>query len=302
MFSNTRVERCVVDNRVFLLGLDEFYRHAMKRYERAELLTCARRVAAALHIAPANVPIEGYYAEDEKLTEYFRLVRALQGADESRTPEVGLLLEFQRLREVTSSPLYGRPVQQGKLLPAGRDALSQALLDTRPNWTMQRLTAAAFAAAQETDDISLVGLAARLRDQVVLAALRESVVLYAEVVLGARMVPPPRREFVWQVDHDLAVQARRFIDAFNSLFGEELPAPDPSQAEQYWYAYKRNVIAGRCVRLGYDDTVSPIRHYHWAICRGANGEFAVQEFWKSEVWTTTRYRSALRIGGGCPEL
>ena len=87
-------ERCIVDNRVFLLGLDKLYRDAMKRHERVELLSCARRVAAALHVTPTSVPVEGYYAEDQQLTEYFRLVRALQQVDESRTSKVAALPEF----------------------------------------------------------------------------------------------------------------------------------------------------------------------------------------------------------------
>ncbi|MBZ5538082.1 MAG: hypothetical protein LAO31_19180 [Acidobacteriia bacterium] len=168
MFTNA----CVVDNRVFLLGLDKLYRDAMKQHERGELSACARDVAAALHVNPADVPVEGYYAEDQQLTEYFRLVRALQKVDESRTPAVASLREFQRLLEVTSASLYGRPQHKGKLLPVGRDPLSQALLDTQPDWTVARLTAAAHAAAHQTDDISLVGLAARIQDAVVLTAVR----------------------------------------------------------------------------------------------------------------------------------
>ena len=136
-------EKRVVDNRVFLLGLDKLYREAIKQHERGELLRCARRVAEVLHASPADVPVEGYYAEDEQLTEYFRLVRALQDVDEGATPSVDSLSEFQRLRAVTSAPLYGRPQYTGKLLPAGRDALSQALRDTFPNWTVASLTAAA---------------------------------------------------------------------------------------------------------------------------------------------------------------
>ena len=100
-------ERRVVDNRVFLLGLDKLYRDAMKQHERGELLGCTRRVAKALNATPADVPVEGYYAEDERLTEYFRLVRALQDIDESATSKVDSLAEFQRLRDVTSAPLYG---------------------------------------------------------------------------------------------------------------------------------------------------------------------------------------------------
>ena len=291
----------VVDNRIFLLGLDKLYRDAMKRHERAELLICARRVAAALYVTPADVPVEGYYAEDEQLTEYFRLVRALRDVDERATSAVDSLPEFQRLRDITSAPLYGRPQYRGKLLPEGRDALSQALLDTFPEWTVSGLTAAAHATARAMDDISLVGLAAVVKDAVVLTAARESVVLYAKIVFGAAL-HPPRPKYGWKVDEDLAQQARKFIGTFNTLFGEELPPPDPEQAEHYWHACHDNEILGRCVRLGLDDRTSPIRHYHWAICRGAHGEVAVQEFWKSEVWTTTRYRSALRGGGRCPEL
>jgi hypothetical protein len=283
----------VVDNRVFLLGLDKLYRDAMRQHERGELLTCARRVAEALRATPADVPIEGYYAEDEQLTEYFRLVRALQNVGEEATSLVGSLSEFRRLRDVTSAPLYGRPQYADKLLPTGRDALSQALYDTFPNWTAASLTEAAHNQALAFDEISLVGLAARINDTVVLTALRESVVLYAEVALGAAL-HPPRPQYIWMVDKDLAQHARRFIDMFNTLFGEKLPPPDPSQAECYWRAYDDNEIVGRCVRLGYDDAALPIRYYHWAIRRGANGEFVVHEFWSSEVWTTTRYRSALR--------
>jgi hypothetical protein len=294
-------EKRVVNNRVFLLGLDKLYREAIKQHERGELLRCARRIAKALRVSPADVPVEGYYADDEQLTEYFRLVRALQNVDEGATPSVASLSEFQRLRDVTSAPLYGRPQYTGKLLPAGSDALSQALHDTFPNWTVASLTAAAYIKAGEMDEISLVGLAARVKDAVLLAALRESVVLYAEMVMGAAR-HPPQPKYVWNVDKDLAQQARRFVDTFNVLFGEKLPPPEPAQVERYWHAYVKNEILGRCVRLGCDDTISPIRHYHWAICRGADGEFAVQEFWNPEVWTTTRYGLALRKARGCPEL
>jgi hypothetical protein len=290
----------IVDNRVFVLGLDHLYREAMKNHERQELLICARRVASALHVMPADVPIEGYYAEDEQLTEYFRLSRRLQSLDKSYLPAVVSLPEFQRLLNVTSAPLYGRLQHTGKLLPVGRDPLSQALLDTRLQWTMPRLIEAAYSAALKTDDISLVGLAARIKDPVVLTATRESVVLYAEHILGASLREEP--QYVWEVDEYLAAHAKRFIDAFNALFGKELPQPEPAHAAWYWSAYSDNKILGRCVRLGYDDTVQPLRHYHWGIYRKAGGELAVQVFWHPEVWTTTRYCSALRSSKDRPNL
>jgi len=292
------IERCTVDNRVFLLGLDQLYRDAMQRHERFELLPCARTVAAALDIMPADVPVEGYYADAADLTEYFRLLRALQDAEENRTPAVAALPQFRRLLQVASATLYGPPVQGEKLLPVGRDPLSEALRATWPDWTVARLTATACAAAREADDISLVGLAARIKDPVVLAALRESVVLYAESVVGS--LSPPM-EFVWHVDDELATQARRFVDTFNALFGDELPAPIREYAEVYWSAYAGATILGRCVRLGQTDTL-PLRYYHWGICIAGGDQLSVQEFWHREIWTTARYRAALQEDGGCPEV
>lgn len=293
-------EHRVVDNRTFLLGLDYLYREAVRRHESDGLLRCARRIAAALNVAPADVPIEGYYGEDELLTEYFRLIRALQGVNENFTSKVEPLPEFRRLLDVMSSPIYGSPQFNGKLLPVGCDSLSEALDRTRPAWSVLSLTAAAHTVASQTDDISLVGLAALAQDAVVLTALRESVVLYADEEFGA--MPPPDPKYVWQVDKEIAEQAQRFINTFDALFGESLPSSEPGQVETYWYACEANDILGRCVRLGYDDTVSPLLHYHWGIYRERNGIFGVQEFWHREVWTTTRYWSAVHYGGRHPGL
>lgn len=291
-------ERCVVDNRAFLLGLDQLYRTAIKWHERLELFTCAKRVTGALGVAPADVPIEGYYADDPQLTGYFRMMRALQDVDERRTPEVAELPEYQRLREVTSSPIYGRSQELGKLLPVGRDPLSRALIETQPDWSVERLMEVAHDAAGKTGDFSLVGLAARIRDAVVLAGLRETVVLYADGVLG---IPGPddQPKYVWKVDKDLAEQAGRFIRAFNELFDEELPPAESSQAERYWNAHEDCELYGRCVRLGTNDATRPVLHYHWGISDPT--ELTVQEFWHEEVWTTDRYRMAFRDGRP-PEL
>src|SRR5262249_26669822 len=159
---------------------------------------------------------------------------------------------------VVSAPIYGRPRWSGRLLPVGRDSLSEALSECAPRWTLDRLTRAAAAAARELDDFSLVGLAALVHDAVVLTAVRESVTLYAEqLVLGE----PPRREIVWRVDGDLAEQAGRFIDAFNGLFQGELPPAAVGHGEDYWEAYEGTTIAGRCVRLG-RDSGPPVRYYH----------------------------------------
>src|SRR5215831_10740273 len=131
----------VVDNRVFLLGLDKLYRDAMRQHEHGELLTCARRVAKVLRVSPADVPVEGYYAEEDALTEYFLLMRALKSVRKEAKSSVDTCSEFRRLVAVASSPIFGVP-QHEDLLPIGRDPLSRALLESRP-WTLGGLTAAA---------------------------------------------------------------------------------------------------------------------------------------------------------------
>jgi len=279
----------VVDNRVFLLGLDDLYRSAMKRNEGLELLRCAREVAWTLHIKPADVPVEGYYAEDERLTEYFRLLRAFQAEPNSRVAAVERLPAYQRLYEVTSSRLFGRPRNEDKLLPVGHDALSNALQNLAPHWTIPTLTAAAEQAARAMDDYSLVGLAARTQDPVVLAALRESVVLYAQAMLAGKAYQPPVLD--WRVDAELASQANRFIRTFHALFpqGSRLPAATAQNAEVYWGACDEKAIVGRCVRVGYDDRRNPLMHYHWGITRSQRA-LEVEEFWAPEIWTTERYR------------
>jgi hypothetical protein len=151
------------------------------------------------------------------------------------------------------------------------------------------------------DDFSLAGLAARIKDPVLLAATRESSVLYGFLaILGFEDPAPPRVEYIWRVDEDLALQGKRFVQAFNALFGNGLPLPCPAEAGEYWHAYDDNDILGRCARLGLNDSTYPTQHYHWAIYCDSADKFAVQEFWSPEVWTTQRYKSAMSPDGGCP--
>jgi hypothetical protein len=275
----------VVDDRVFLLGLDYFYREPMKRFEAAELLPCARSVAAALRVRPATGPVEGYYADSPALTEYFQLMRALQEQPLERERDVQAMKQFRRLLEVTSSPAFGRAVREEKLFPAGRDPLSQALLDTSPEWTVPCLVDAAHHAALSWDDYSLVGLAARIRDPVVLTALRESVVVYTETItLG---MPQFRPVYEWRVSPDLVKQAERFIREFHRFVPGAIPAPSAENAQRYYEAFGENDVAGRCVRIGKDPAG---RQYHWAI-HVIDDALAFEDFWSDELWTTQRYRA-----------
>lgn len=206
--------------------------------------------------------------------------------------------DCDELNDVPATRVMPRSLQKASAGDAQCSTPKRSSIQS-PNGTVARLTAAAYNTALETDDFSLVGLAARVKDAVVLTAARESVVLYAESLGSAFR---PRSKYVWTVDEDLAQHARRFIDAFNTLFGEKLPPPDQTQAERYWHAYTMPMKSLTVVRLGYDDGVLPTRHYHWGICRTVDEELEVQDFWKPEVWTTTRYSSALSSRGRCPEL
>src|SRR5215470_1416246 len=278
----------VVDNRVFLLGLDELFRGAMKKHESGELLACAQFVAKALKVPPADMPVEGYYTERPALTAYFRLMRALQRVPLARAREVESLPEFHRLLAVTASPIFGQPTRE-YLLPTGTNPLSAALKATRSleEWNVPQLTAKAATLARETDDCSLVGLASRAEDSVALAALGESVVVYSTTLtLGGGVSRP---QFVWRVDPELSAAAQRFVDTFNALFGRELPPPVAQYAHVFGRAANVFQILGRCVRLGQTDE-SPARYYHWAVTLAVDGKFAVNDFWAEEIWTTERYR------------
>jgi hypothetical protein len=284
-----QTERRVVNNRVFLLGLDELYREAMKRHEAGELLSCAREAANALDVAPADVPIEGYYTEDKELTEYFRLVRTLQQVPKGRESEVASLAGFKRLKEVTQSPIFGPTCVSQYLLSAGEDALSVALRQTFPGWSVDNLTDRAYECAAESADFSLVALAALSRDPVILTALRESVVLYAERIPACAMWSEP--QYVWEVDEIVQQRAMQFVETFNELLSEGLPRPAPENAKDFWMASSDWKIIGRCVRIGFDPRAAPIRHYHWAIGIDAKHQLVVTEFWDTEIWTTAQFRA-----------
>jgi len=286
-----------IDDRFLLLALDRLYREAMQPFERTALLPAARKVADALDVGPSKEPVEGYYATDPALSEYFRLMRALQDVSQSRDLAVARLREFRLLWDVSNSPIYGRPERGGQLLPKGIDALGQALLEARPEWTVARLLPAARRAAVETDDYSLVGLAARVGDAVVLTALRESVVLYAHLML---LGVPSQPTFEWRVDPELAAMANRFVQAFNAFVPNALPAVVPENAGLFYDPDRPFAdVAGRCVRIGVDPDSSPARHYHWAIWQTSNGELNVQEFWSTEIWTTRRYLAERTRDGRC---
>lgn len=311
----------VVDDRVLLLGIDKHYRDGMKLFEAKTLLSCASVVANRLNITAVDVPVEGYYTESPELTRYFKLMRALQDVPDENASQAKTLAQFQLIWDIVSSPMYGRPQQtrggELKMLPTGRDSLSQALLEIDPsNWNVETLVDAAHVAALEYDDISLVGLAARARDSVAITALRESVVLYSEKMLAmGDDDDEPDDEYVWRVTKELEQSANRFIGIFNSLVADAnrkvtlsdedrgsgvftsraatpIPKAEPDNAAHFYECCEDNELIGRCVHLG--TRLDNGQHYHWAF-RGSGSasrvsKLEIDDFWSGDVWTTQRYR------------
>jgi hypothetical protein len=290
------MRKCVVTDRVLVLGLDGLFRDAMQAQETSILLPCARMVAAALGVSRSEAPVEGYYAESAQLAEYFGLVTALRGSEPKRRTEVGGMPAFRRLEKVCSSRIFGwRRVDSG-LLPSMRDSLSQALADAEGAWEMGALIDASAALARTHDDFSLVGLASLLSDGVCLTALRETVVLYAEAVITADNLDDLLQEpvYEWDVSDEVGRQANRFIDGFNGLFHARLPAARAENAKSFWGAADSANLGGRCVRIGVDINSLPPRYYHWKIDTASDGSLVAGAFWSEELWTTERYRQSLR--------
>lgn len=285
----------VIDDRVLLKGLDVLYREQMKHHEVGQLLRCAREVCAVLAVQPAQVPVEGYYAESRLLSEYFLRMRALQSVGAEARSRVESLPSFVRIDAVTKSPLFGHPEPGPFLLARGVDPLGIALRNSSPaDWNIPHLTKLAQKVARDGDDYSLVGLGAFAGDAVVLAALRETVALYGDWSFGL-----PDYRYEWRVDPELERRAVKFVATFNELFSDKLPAPVQAAAQRYWLASELSHWHGRCVRIGSPDDGESTQHYHWAIHEIDQQEF-VHDFWSADLWTTERFEQHLRSQAPLP--
>jgi hypothetical protein len=172
------------------------------------------------------------------------------------------------------------------LLAVRRDPLATALSTPGVVWSVNNLTRLAQKIAVETDDISLMGLAAYIGDPILLTAFRESSVLYTDFIALGYIGPKPY--YLWRVEKELTVRAQRFVNEYNSLFHETpLPAPCRRNANRFWDLGTDHDIAGRCIRIGLDQKG---RHYHWALGKSTWGQLTGEEFWDTRQWTNESYR------------
>jgi hypothetical protein len=275
------------DNRALVLALDYLYRENMKLFETDILLLESRKLLEKLSLTAIDVPVEGYYHESEELKEYFLNIRTLQQCPLERKQEVESLESYQHISKVMSSVIFGSGKSNG-FLPQRLDPLFYALKKISVgNWTVETITLEANSISIETDDISLVGIAASINDAVVLTAVRESVALYGAVAVGCAMIPPTF-VYKWSVDAGLQNKVNRFIRTFNELTSGAIKLAEPENIEYFYEAFEENEIMGRCIYIGYDDTKDPIKRYHWAI-KYEEGSAIVDDFWSEELWTTERY-------------
>ena len=146
----------------------------------------------------------------------------------------------------------------------------------------------ARAIALDSGSVSLVGIAASMGDPVLVAALRETVVLYAEVYSWS-ISDEPEPVYRWEVSQDVLDRAATFARTFNDLFTDGLVLPGEDSAPAYWDAYVGNDIHGRCVRIARDPGRSTGPNYHWGVYRDPSGEYHVEDFWDERLWTTSYY-------------
>lgn len=273
----------ILDNRLFVIGLTEMFRQEMKAVEIATLLPMAESSCRALGLSPAAFRIEGYYGEQQALSRYFGLIRALQAAEIRSLPPGRAGQDLKRLREIFSSPAMGRAEENGRLLPRPSSPFGEALR-TSQSWSIHDLEKRAKALVRN-DDAGLLTVASVTGDAVALCVARETVALSAEVELAELETP----DFIWSVSPEVTERAERFVLSLKQTLDIQLPNPGPAAADLYGAAARAADLVGRCILVG-ERPGEPYPLYHWYIGQ-ANGELVTNDFWSTAMWTTSDLRA-----------
>lgn len=270
--------RTVIDDQAFVVGLSELFRQEMKAYEVTSLLPLAESVCETLGLSPADVPIEGYYAESTELQRFFRLIRSLQNAGSGDNFPDSTQRAIYRLREVLNSPAMGRVENHDRLIARTTSAFGEAL-QTLSSWSIDSLSRQAQLLVRK-DDAGLLAVAAAAGNPVGLCAARETMALMADVELAETQLP----EFDWRVSEHVAEVADRFICTLAKATGIQLPQPNATSSLAYGMAAADAELIGRCILVG-ERNGTPCPYYHWYIDL-QDGQPRVKDFWSDTIWTT----------------
>ena len=271
----------LVTDRLFIIGLTELFRRQMKDHEINTLLPLAQKVCSILGLTPVNIPLEGYYADSPTLSQYFRLIRALQMAPSSEARKVSSTDAFRRLLAAYQSPAMGRIEDTPFLFPRTTSPLGEALKEPH-TWSIQGLTQRSQQLIRDSD-AGLIAVACASADPVAICVARETMALAADVEFAD--LEPPR--FLWKVSRDVAEVARRFITATAVSFGFTLPDPVEASAPVYGAASAGLDLAGRCILIG-EHPGSEYGRYHWYLS-GQDTGMVVIDFWSLATWTTADF-------------
>lgn len=268
-----------INDRQFVLGLDDLFREHMKAFEVSTLLPLARRIDRGVGGPIPDVPVEGYYTESNELREYFTIVRKLQNTEAGKVP-ADALADLSTLSRVLSSRAFGRIQQTTAALPLLSNPLNAALLRV-PEWTIDNLMSASIAALQDSD-ACLVSVAIQTADPVCVCATRETLAL--ELLLAAGLTS----RATWGVSPAVAQRAQKLIETLRADTGIVLPQAVPESADVYWAAAQTAETNGRCVAIGQAE-MRPDPYYHWRI-EGEGATAKVIDFWDDHIVTTADIR------------
>jgi hypothetical protein len=292
----------VIDDCRFVIALTEFFRDRFRIYETDTLLPLARDVAKRLGIRPLDVPVEGYYAETEELSEYFRLVRGFQ---QEKIERCSVPQSLRELRAVFLSGFMGRVCSEDNqsLLPRLSNALNAAL-ERVSRWNVVTVTRSSKESVLREDE-DLIAVAAATGHPVPLCNARETMVL-ATALISEQEDDYPKT--IWRVSSQVESLGAAFVRKLAAVTDIRLPEPQAAFASVYASRLQSLSLDGRCVCLGFQYSTER-GFYHWYIDESTE-QSSVIDFWSTSIWTTSdlaqlpwdkRPQSGTRIGAPVEE-
>ena len=280
----------VVNDFVLILSLDSFYRDCMKKYEAEDLLPLVKNIFEELKISPGEFPVEGYYYETDELKSYFNHVKTLQTLEQESIKckeKIYNMSGYKKLTELFCSGLYGIYEYEGFLLPAVRDPIYYSLksLQQPEKWNAENILNEAYTIIKDTEDTTIVGLGILLKNPVIVTALKESVVLYNDILPTGELDHRIKYiyKYIWNVSKEIENLANKIIEIFNGICPYRIPIAVAENAKKYYNNFSSNPIKIRCVKIGYDNLSQ--KYYHWAI-NNVNYNYKFVDFWDTKLWTT----------------